>query len=531
LVVLGLLAGVVTVSVVFPFFMTGVAVARGIASGRTGASLAAVRVDAESGALLLRTLRTAVAIGAISTVLAWPVAWAFRSRPRAWAGLMLAPMLMPSYLAYAGWGLLRSPGTWTGDLIATAPPPPWSTEPGYWALLTGDVIAVAGLCLWAWPLAALILSYGFSRLDGSALEALRLEGGPAWRKGLCVLGMVKGAVAIAVLAVALVMLGSAVPLHLAQVRTWAVHLWLLLDQTPVDRHWEVWLGAWPLVLIAVLAGTAIACRATRQAGGSAASSQPLRGPGTSRTTIVLALGLALLSVVMPGVLFGWFVPNLRALHTFWLVHHQPLETGLGLGAAAATTGAAIAGAVWLGLAGGRSVRGIASLCCAALLISGLLPGVFVGSAVASAWNAWDGTRWMGDSAAIVVLGHLARFGFVPAVVGAYLARAEPIDERDSRRLDGAEGLKGWALACLPGGLGTVVAAGLAAGILSFHEIESAVILQPPGLDSFPRQMLGFLHYARTQEVCAGALLIMGVGVLGAGLAVVCDAASGNRRPN
>jgi ABC-type spermidine/putrescine transport system permease subunit II len=135
---------------------------------------------------------------------------------------------------------------------------------------------------------------------------------------------------------------------------------------------------------------------------------------------------------------------------------------------------------------------------------------------------------MGDSAMIVVLGHTARFGFVPVLIGAFLARSERPDERDSRRLDGAEGLRGWSLACLPGGAGTVAAAGLAAGVLAFHEIESAVILQPAGLDSFPRQMLAFLHFFRRQELCCGALLTIGVGVAGGVLAVVCDGLAGVR---
>ena len=72
------------------------------------------------------------------------------------------------------------------------------------------------------------------------------------------------------------------------------------------------------------------------------------------------------------------------------------------------------------------------------------------------------------------------------------------------------------------------AAGLAVGVLAFHEIEAAVILQPAGLDSFARQMLNFLHYAKTQELCAGALLTVLVGVVGAALAVICDRLAGVR---
>lgn len=526
--VLGLLAAVVCVAVIFPLVMLGVGVVRGVAAGGLDVAIHAAAIDSDSLALLLRTLRTAVLIGVLSTALAWPVAWTLRSRRRAWTGVMLAPMLLPSYLAYAGWGLLRSPGTWSGDLLASAPPPPWSSEPGYWPLLAGDVLAVAGLALWAWPLAAVILASAFSRLDTSALEALRLEAGSVWRKRMCVMGMVRGPAVAAVLAVALVMLGSAVPLHLAQMRTWAVHLWLTLDQTPVDQHWSAWLSAWPLLVVSALAGGAITSRLIGSpAAGQAASSQPGRAPHASVGVTFLGAAVWMLAVVGPGVLFAGFIPNMRAVQTFWHVHSEPFGMSLGLSCCLSLAGGLVAASVWLGLSGGRAARSMAGACTAVLLISGLVPGVLVGSAVSSAWNiSW--THWMGDSELIVGLGHLARFGFVPAMIGALLAGSEPPEERDSRRLDGAEGLAGWARACLPAGVGTVAAAGLAVGLLSFQEIESAVILQPPGLDSFPRQMLAFLHYARTQELCIGALLTMAVGVLGAVLAVVSDAGAGIR---
>lgn len=527
-VVIGALAATAGIAIGFPALMAIGNIAAGMAREGWSAAIDAAAIDADSAILLLRTVRTALVIGVLACLLAWPMAWAMRGRRGVWTGVMLAPLLMPSYLAYAGWGLLRAPGTWTGDLLASSQPPPWSTEPGYWPLLAGDVLAIVGLAFWSWPLAGAVLASGVARIDSSVLDALRLEPGSVWQKRACVLAMMRRPTLAAVVVVALVMLGSAVPLHLAQLRTWAVHLWLTLDQTPAERHWAAWLSAWPLVLIAVIACAAVSPGlAGRRQGGESASSQPAPRPAGHLTT-GSAGAVWLAAVVVPAVLFACFLPGWRAMHTFWLVHHGPFLTSLGLSAAMGVVGAAIAAAAWLGLSGGRTTDRIATACGAVFLVAGLLPGVLVGSATSSAWNAWPPLHWMGDSTLIVVLGHIARFGFVPILIGAFLARAEPAEERDARRLDGAEGLKGWLIACLPAGLGTVAAAGLAVGVLSFHEIEAAVILQPAGLDSFARQMLGFLHYAKMQELCAGALLTILVGVVGAVLAVICDRLAGVR---
>ena len=50
------------------------------------------------------------------------------------------------------------------------------------------------------------------------------------------------------------MIGSAVPLHLAQIDTYAIRIWLGLNETRREEHWKVWLAAWPLVAAAIAAG-------------------------------------------------------------------------------------------------------------------------------------------------------------------------------------------------------------------------------------------------------------------------------------
>src|SRR5262249_19125526 len=67
--------------------------------------------------LLVSTLGWCGAIAALATALAWPAAWALRNpnrHSRTAGALVLVPLLLPMYLAYAGWGLLRAPNSALG---------------------------------------------------------------------------------------------------------------------------------------------------------------------------------------------------------------------------------------------------------------------------------------------------------------------------------------------------------------------------------------------------------------------------------
>ena len=79
----------------------------------------------------------------------------------------------------------------------------------------------------------------------------------------------------------------------------------------------------------------------------------------------------------------------------------------------------------------------------------------------------------------------------------------------------ALGLGGWRLACLPVQAPALIGAGIVVGLLSFHEIEAAVQIQPPGAGNLARRLLDYLHYARLQDLSAAAVLLIGSGVTAA----------------
>ena len=152
-----------------------------------------------------------------------------------------------------------------------------------------------------------------------------------------------------------------------------------------------------------------------------------------------------------------------------------------------------------------------------MLVSGLMPGVLVGIATAHAW-ARPGLAWVGDSPLVVILGHIARFGLIAVAAGWWLAATESRVLRDLRELDAGGSVIGWFRAAMVPQWGAIGAAGLAAGLLSFHEIELAVMVQPPSTSggSFAWLMLQWLHFSRMDDLAAGVLWVVGVGVVGVG---------------
>jgi ABC-type spermidine/putrescine transport system permease subunit II len=351
------------------------------------------------------------------------------------------------------------------------------------------------------------MAAGVRRIDESALESLRLEPVSRLRRGLTLLNMTRSSVGAAVLAVTLVMLGSAVPLHVAQLDTYAIALWRRLDLTPPDEQWRVWAGAWPLAVAAIAAGVWVGRRTLLpgEEGGTTGG----RAAG-SRLTVGAAAAVWCLSVVVPVLLLASNIGDPWFARAFWRTAGEAVTASGLIAAAAGAMGAIIAVATWAGLSGSGSVR-TTRAAGLLLLIAGLAPGVVVGVTSATAWNVL-GLQSPVAGAGVVVLAHAARLGIVGVLVGAWAFRSLPADERRLMAIDGADGPVGWLRGALASEPGPIIGAALVVGLLSFHEIEAAVMLQPPGLESFSRHMLQLLHYSRYQDLSEAVVVVTGIGV-------------------
>lgn len=456
--------------------------------------------------LLAKTLSVALLIGVLATLLAWPCAWLVRRIGSRAMGLLLVPALLPSSLVYSGWGLLRAPGSALGDWIERAAQSGWPDLP----LIVGRVIAIGGMALWASPLALLVLAPAVRRIDASMLEVLELDATNwlsreriAWRlcvpSGLTATGLI-----------ALVMIGSPVPLHLAQVDTYSTRVWLALDRMPEAQQWAAWLSAWPLLLVAAIGGWfAAGIVADADAG-------LLPGPSVqeSRWWRVRSLPAAIvwsLASLVPLLLCAFSVRRATSYAGFLRVNSDAIARSFAVAGGVAIIMATICVLVWAAAAGSTKSRRAARLLVQLLALAGLSPGVLVGSWVAASWpRVWPALE---DSTLLIVLAHVARFGFVAGLIGLRLAALETPERREARWIDGGIGMLGWARSVGAFAFLPILGVAILGLVLSMNEIEASIMVAPPGFDTLARRLLDYLHFSRLEELSAASVLLGGSGIL------------------
>ncbi|MBK7406359.1 MAG: hypothetical protein IPJ41_17605 [Phycisphaerales bacterium] len=509
---------VIGIGVIAPAALAIIGAVRGMATTgfRTG-------IDLPSWHLVLVSLGSAAGIAALAVLFAWPVGGVI-SRARAGASFAAAgPMLLPMYLAYAGWSVLRAPTTPLGKWIGAAPEHGWPMLP----VVVGRGLAIWGLALWAWPLAAITIAVGVRSLGPEVLESFKMDARSRIRRTAATVRAVRHSIGAAWLLVFLLMLGSAVPLQVALIPTIAVHSWEVLDQHPTEP-WRAWIAAWPLILAAVAAGWVLASPLARAGERLAAlGGEDSRIVRPRWTDWAVASGPWILALAVPFLAFAWSMGSFRGLTRFL---HDAHDAILSSGAVAASV-ALLSGILCLAAAhatsgprGARHARTWLTLS----LVWALVPGVLVGSAIAQFVRLPALPRAFADTPVPVVIAHLARFAFLPLLVGTWLSAAEARAVGDMRRLDGAVGLAGWAKSAAVGHLGPALAVALAAGCLSLHEIEASIQVQPPGIEHLAQRVLQWLHYERMTELSAASVLLLGIGMAASAAGMVAARAGRGR---
>jgi ABC-type Fe3+ transport system permease subunit len=468
---------------------------------------------------LVSSLLWAALISAGALLLAWPGAWLLRTHGYSLAPLLFAPLLLPNYLAFGAFNLLRAPGTMLGDLAEQL-----GRESPWIPVALGKAIAVGSLMIWSAPVALLILALHLRRIDDATIEQLALDAGAhnhgvartKWNLFLGELSLARDGLRGSFLLVLALTLGSVIPLHVARVHTLTIRVWLAMDLLPQDQQWRAWIITLPLIAIALVAAF-LGVRGIRL---DAPESQSRLSPRiASRGVWLGALAVAALGALVPGVLLALHLARDGGLLEFVRNYQQPLLTSGGIALVVGAASAALMLLAWLGtLAGGVSKR-LVQAALALLAAGAIMPGVMLGMWIAHAVRTL--VPALEDSTLVLVLAHLARFGVVPVALGCLLAGIESRDARDQRTLDGVRSLGAIWAAAITGRARVLVGAAILGGVLSLHELEATVILQPPGLDTLARAVLNQLHFMRTQEFSAAGLILLAVGVVcGAGASVL-----------
>lgn len=496
-----LLLALLTPSVLWPIGRSVFGAVRGAAGARAWEGVSP-GVIATAG---VRSLVVAIVIGVLATCIAYPAARLLARRGALWASLLVTPMLMPSYLAYAGWGLARAPGTWLGDALARA-----AGAGAHWApIYVGRSLAILALALWAFPLASIVLAASIARRDPALDDVLRLEPASITQRVRTTLAIHRSAIFSSITLVTLVMLGSSVPLHLAQMDTLAIVIWRELSESARADWWRAWVGASPLIVVGALASWVIGSRLVSAAMRS--ESPPPRDDRQRDIGRVMVIGAALVWVVgvgAPLALFAITIKSPDSLWRFWRLSAEGVRSSLITSCLVAL--ACLLSALCVSYLLSTRTRGGARaslFALRAMIFAALVPGVLVGASLVEAYPRLD-------ARALPVLSGVARFGFVGAVAACLGAWAEPAARRDARLLC-SQSVRAWLIACLPAQWALLLGASIAAGLMSLHEIEASVIVQPPGRGALAQQILSYLHFARLEDMSSAGVWLLGGGTLAA----------------
>ncbi len=463
-----------------------------------------------NASILARTALVAAAIAAISTFLAFPAALAMRARGVGFACLLAAPLILPPYLAHAAWGLTRAPGTTLGDLVQRADPRLFGT--------INTAQAVLGLSLFAWPVAAIVMLPGARRLTDAHLDTLAGAQPRALRRAVFLTLAMRRSIAPAFAVVTLLMLGSAVPLHVANVETLAIEVWRAIAESASPAA-AMHAGA-PLAAVALAAGIILSFLLTRDrshADTGAVITTPARASLRSPTLVIAACVWAASTIVPMILMFTSLREPASLARTPALLGSATIES-LGAGAIVGVIGTALAIAAFAGFArnAGRAPRILATITLAITIAGALTPGVLVGAAVLSA-SHFPGFDRLARTNTGVVVAHTLRFAAVAVIAGLWLARTETRDESDLRTLETQDSPLTWLRTIGADRIGALAAIGVVMALLSVHEIESAVLLTPPGAAGLAQNLLNQLHYLRMEELSAAGVWMFALGLGFAGL--------------
>lgn len=458
----------------------------------------------QSLSLLVRTIAVALGIGVLSTMLALPAAWAMRRWTLAVPVMLGATMLLPAYLVHAALSLARAPGTWPGDLLEGGPARQW--------IIVNHAQAIIGLSLWATPLAAGVLAPALRAVEREALDALRLSGAGCVTRARLVLAEIRGALIGAVMLVGAVMLGSAVPLHLAQAETWSIVVWRAMAETGASP--AAWAAAAPMLLGAGVIGWALTSRLFAPRAPESPGAHADRGVSIGWLFGAGAVWAA--ATIGPIAMFAAEIRSARVLGNFWVMNGEAVARSALIAAIVALICGTIAAGTWAGLSPHAAplARALTRGALRAWVVLALTPGILIGAAMSEAASL-PGMNWLTETPGGLILAHAARFGAVGALAGWWVRRQEPTTLGAVRGLYAGEGSAAGLRAIAPLFAGTIAPAMIGAGMLSFHEIEAAVMVSPAGAPTFPQRMLSMLHYLRDDELAAAVVVVSGTAILGA----------------
>lgn len=402
-------------------------------------------------------------------------------------GLALVNLALPSFLVTNAWlELLGQGGLWRRWLPVNI-------------YSLGGVIGI--LCATLWPITFLMVRASFSRLQPGQIEAE-----PALREWRLIRWLMLPASRSAVLQSSLIVFvlafnNFAVPAIL-QTKVYPAELWVSFNTT--FEYGRAARLSWPLCLGPVLLLLALRSRrvvwSRSQAAPTAALIRERLGSRFMSATGLLTVALLLVGLAVPA-------GQLAFTGRTWLEMPDAFHAGQAavwhsvmFAAVVATLCAVIGILLWQ-----RRAMALLWLCF-------LIPGVLLGIVLIYGLNRSFLVPFY-QSAGVVVLGLTLRYLALSWTGARQAMEAIPRGYADFARLNGAsrgETLRHVYWPCMRGEIGAIW---MVTYLLCLWDVETLVLIVPPGGETVALRIFNLLHYGHNGQVNALCAILLGVAVL------------------
>jgi ABC-type Fe3+ transport system permease subunit/sugar lactone lactonase YvrE len=461
-----------------------------------------------AGALLLTSFMWAAAVALGAVIVGWaPGRLLGRALARRGylpaAALMLAPICLPAYVVFYAWWQSWPAGSAVHE---------WAVTSGWLATIKALTLYLGLLC-WSWPLVAWCVAGSAAADPAQRQELLRLDGAGALVRLVDRFRADRRGLAIGGLIVFLFVFNNTSSFDIAQIYTFGYEL-IALDQLQAGPR-DIVIAAAPAIAIGVTGSIAIWLLLRRS--HAEAASRP--GP-VSRSAAITTAVIWIATAALPVALFAGNLSTEADVGAFVSLYGPDLANTVAVAGAGGLMGAIVA----VGLAATwqdhrRWVRRAGHVQAVGWLLAAVVPGIVVGVACEAAWNRPGLDAVVYNTPSVLVLGYLARFAFVGALLARWMTLNEPRVLADLRRLDGAVSLSGWLRATWPAALAVGGATCAVVGVLSMSELAVTARLQPRGFTTIAQAVLHAVHYQRPDTVLLATLGLIGVGLAAGFLAV------------
>jgi len=480
-------------------------------AARDSASLYGLALTPSHIALLIRSIAIAALIALLAVTMGIPIgrvlAAKLSGRARLFQAILIAPIWLPATMVYAAGNLLRAPDTLIGRALITYST---SSDDLRWITIwAGYAIAIGGLALWSAPIAGVLIASGLGYRSNIYDEMIALEPVGILRRAHLWVRINLRILARSWVLITILMLGSAVPMHLAQLETWSIVIWRQLSEKPINEWGGVWLSSYPMLIAAIIGAWVLTNAIIHRETKSTPDDRGVHPQRIGRCVFLLALAVWMVGSLLPLLAMLFSLSDLRSLIQFWRLESGAMRDSglLAMATGILTLLIALLVAFTLGYPS-KAIRRLGAWCVLVLCILGLIPGVLVGAAIARSPIDWFTSGWNG-----ALLASLIRSAFLGAIVGALCAGSESIERQSIRWQLAAGSIRGWTVATLPTIALPILGSGLIGAIYALYEIEASVMVRPPGMENLPQQLLSDLHYARLEELSAAGVNLLAIGLV------------------